>query len=146
VWRGSFRDGGAGAIIELRATPRAPQHYSPAALSLRHVRKRRNYRTSNIAPNVSSVHEHWESPLAYSVLYSFEVPPDGRHPAAGLIDVRGTLYGTTPNGGAYGDGTVFSITTGGTQKVLHSFKGTNGRYPVGGLINVERRPLSAAKS
>jgi uncharacterized repeat protein (TIGR03803 family) len=30
-------------------------------------------------------------------------------PDANLIDVKGTLYGTTFAGGAYGDGTVFAI-------------------------------------
>jgi uncharacterized repeat protein (TIGR03803 family) len=38
-----------------------------------------------------------------------------------LIDVKGTLYGTTVEGGAYNNGTVFSITPGGKEKVLYSF-------------------------
>ncbi len=76
------------------------------------------------------------------VLYSFDVT-DGAIPAAGLIDVKGTLYGTTSAGGEYGCypftscGTVFSITTAGVQKVLHSFgKGTDGLALVSGLIDV----------
>ena len=35
-----------------------------------------------------------------SVLYSFKGTPDGSSPYAGLIDVNGTLYGTTYHGGA----------------------------------------------
>lgn len=31
---------------------------------------------------------------------------DGAYPVAGLIDVDGTLYGTTPGGGTYQSGTV----------------------------------------
>jgi uncharacterized repeat protein (TIGR03803 family) len=94
-------------------------------------------------PNLSSIHERLESPLAYSVLYSFKAPPDGKSPVAGLIDVKGTLYGTTSAGGAYGDGTLFSITAGGTEKVLHTFGNacpsacTDGSEPFAGLIDVK---------
>src|SRR6202042_301702 len=47
------------------------------------------------------------------VLHSFSGQPgDGRNPGAGLLDVKGTLYGTTPYGGSYrcggvGCGTVY---------------------------------------
>src|SRR5579883_2534640 len=58
------------------------------------------------------------------VLHSFGNAQDGEYPAqAGLVDVGGTLYGTTSAGGAFGGGTVFSITTGGVENVLHSFGG-----------------------
>ncbi|HEV3092436.1 MAG TPA: choice-of-anchor tandem repeat GloVer-containing protein [Candidatus Cybelea sp.] len=57
-----------------------------------------------------------------SLLYSFGAASgDGANPMASLIDVDGTLYGTTYGGGTYGDGTVFSLTTSGTESVLHSF-------------------------
>lgn len=47
---------------------------------------------------------------AYTHLYNFgESPDDGRLPFWGLIDVNGTLYGTTAAGGTYQDGTVFSL-------------------------------------
>ncbi|MFZ0033130.1 MAG: choice-of-anchor tandem repeat GloVer-containing protein [Candidatus Cybelea sp.] len=74
------------------------------------------------------------------VLHSFGNPPDGNLPAAGMIDVNGTLYGTTQFGGAYknncggGCGTVFSITPSGTEKVLHSFRGG---VPAASLIEVK---------
>jgi uncharacterized repeat protein (TIGR03803 family) len=39
---------------------------------------------------------------------------------------------------ANGPGTVFSITTSGTEKVLYSFQGDpDGAYPVAGLVNVK---------
>ena len=44
------------------------------------------------------------------VLHSFGHGSDGATPLAGLIDVKGTLYGTTSAGGKYGDGTVFALT------------------------------------
>jgi uncharacterized repeat protein (TIGR03803 family) len=78
-------------------------------------------------------------------LYSFSSESsssDGRNPAAGLTDVGGTLYGTTTAGGSgctyYGcGGTVFSITTGGAEKVLHSFgEGTDGVEPAAALVDV----------
>jgi uncharacterized repeat protein (TIGR03803 family) len=47
---------------------------------------------------------------------------DGFTPNAGLIVDGNNLYGTTAFGGAYGDGTVFVITTNGSAcSVLHSF-------------------------
>ncbi|MGD0867193.1 MAG: hypothetical protein ABSA49_16750, partial [Rhizomicrobium sp.] len=58
------------------------------------------------------------------VVYSFgSVANDGIFPAAGLIDVGGTLYGTTANtaGDAPRDGTVFSVTPSGVEKVVYSF-------------------------
>ncbi|MGA8475583.1 MAG: choice-of-anchor tandem repeat GloVer-containing protein [Candidatus Cybelea sp.] len=79
---------------------------------------------------------------AETVLHSFGGSPDGAGPYAGLIDVKGTLYGTTRRGGGCGGqhvcGTVFAITTSGAETVLHSFGGYgDGAYPYAGLINVK---------
>jgi uncharacterized repeat protein (TIGR03803 family) len=78
---------------------------------------------------------------AEKVLHSFGNGTDGFFPFAGLTTVDGTLYGTTGNGGAYRagtGGTVFSITTGGNEKVLHSFgSGADGSGPTADLINVK---------
>ena len=72
------------------------------------------------------------------VLYSFAFPPKtGGNPRAGLADVNGTFYGTTENGGANESGTVFSITTSGSESVLHTFGGANdGQTPLAGLLYV----------
>ncbi|MFY9720745.1 MAG: choice-of-anchor tandem repeat GloVer-containing protein [Candidatus Cybelea sp.] len=52
--------------------------------------------------------------------------------------MRGKLYGTTTAGGAYKGGTVFSITPGGTEKVLHSFgNGDDGADPNAALVDVK---------
>jgi len=75
-----------------------------------------------------------------TVLYSFKGGSgDGEYPYAGVINVKGALYGTTHRGGANGDGTVFSTTPSGTETVLYSFKGGSGdgEYPYAGLINVK---------
>ena len=51
-----------------------------------------------------------------TILYKFKYQftghggQDGRTPSSGLIDVGGTLYGTTVAGGAHSDGTVFAVT------------------------------------
>ena len=73
-----------------------------------------------------------------NVTHSFGNGTDGREPVAGLIQVNGTFYGTTREGGAYGDGTVFSVTPGGTEKVVYSFGGgSDGARPFAGLISVK---------
>ena len=65
---------------------------------------------------------------------------NGSNPEAGLIaDGGGNLFGTTEQGGASGQGTVFEIakTASGyasTPTTLASFNGTNGAAPYGGLI------------
>jgi uncharacterized repeat protein (TIGR03803 family) len=62
---------------------------------------------------------------AESVLYSFCPKTDcydGAHPASGLVaDKNGNLYGTTPNGGANGDGVIFEIASNGSESTLYSF-------------------------
>ena len=73
------------------------------------------------------------------MLYSFGTNPnDGEYPAAALINVQGSLYGTTPSGGD-DSGTVFSITTDGFEKVVHSFaqSGSDGSGPAAALTNVK---------
>jgi uncharacterized repeat protein (TIGR03803 family) len=64
-------------------------------------------------------------------------PYDGDYPNAGLVELNGTLYGTTEFGGTSGYGTIFSITKSGKETVLHSFTGNpDGANPQAALINV----------
>jgi uncharacterized repeat protein (TIGR03803 family) len=61
------------------------------------------------------------------VLYSFKGPPDGGYPYASLVNLNGTLYGTTIQGGTSGWGTVFAVSSSsGKERILHSFKGGAG--------------------
>ena len=72
-----------------------------------------------------------------SVLHSFGGSGDGANPYAGLIDVGGTLYGTTLSGGAHFVGTVYNITTSGEETVVYSFAGSpDGDSPESGLTKV----------
>ena len=76
---------------------------------------------------------------AETVLYCFAGGTDGANPFAGLIDVKGKLYGTTANGGNSNEGTVFSVDpTSGAETVRYSFSGgTDGGIPVASLIDVK---------
>src|SRR5208283_204129 len=59
---------------------------------------------------------------------------NGAQPYAGLIlGTNGSFYGTTSAGGAYDQGTVFTVTPSGMTNMV-SFDGTNGAKPMGGLI------------
>ena len=77
----------------------------------------------------------------FTLLHSFGVPGDGADdggtPYGALIQATdGNLYGTTAGGGAFGFGTVFKITTGGTLTTLFSFEAytSSGVDPFAGLI------------
>jgi uncharacterized repeat protein (TIGR03803 family) len=69
-----------------------------------------------------------------SLLYSF-APGEGAEPVGGLaFDGAGNLYGTTLAGGQFNCGTVFKLTTDGTQTVLYNFDcGDNGKFPMTGV-------------
>ncbi|MGA8576821.1 MAG: choice-of-anchor tandem repeat GloVer-containing protein [Candidatus Cybelea sp.] len=77
-------------------------------------------------------------------LHSFTYGPkstDGAYPAAGAAMLGGKLYGTTPGGGRFGDGTVFVMDpASGTEHVLHAFSccgtRTDGSYPVARLAHI----------
>jgi uncharacterized repeat protein (TIGR03803 family) len=79
---------------------------------------------------------------SYQVVYSFGSGSgsgsDGNYPYAGLINVGGTLYGTTVYGGASGQGTVFAVSPAtGAETVVYTFKGGNdGANPYANLIEV----------
>lgn len=73
-----------------------------------------------------------------TVLHSFSGRPDGAGPVAGVIAVKGTLFGTTAAGGKYNGGAVFSINESGQhERMVHSFgNGADGANPRGNLILV----------
>jgi uncharacterized repeat protein (TIGR03803 family) len=75
-----------------------------------------------------------------SILYSFSNDIDGGFPNAGLVlDNQGNLFGTTVQGGANNDGTIFELSyvvgVGWTQNVLYTFQNaSDGALPFAGLI------------
>ncbi len=72
-------------------------------------------------------------------LYSFKCGgKDGSYPRSDLADVSDALYGTTYMGGASNLGTVYTITTSGTERLLHSFKGgADGARPFSTLTDLD---------
>jgi uncharacterized repeat protein (TIGR03803 family) len=73
------------------------------------------------------------------VIYSFEGVNgnDGGQPSAGLVAINGNMYGTTPVGGNYGQGTVFVVTPTGHERLIHSFgRSGDGAGPTAGLIAI----------
>ena len=83
----------------------------------------------------------------FVTLHSFsDSGSDGAQPEAGLLmDTKGNLYGTTFYGGLFGDGTIFEISSGGSNcTTLYSFdsgNGTDGANPWGGLTMDENGNL-----
>jgi len=73
---------------------------------------------------------------ALTTLCSFKEKGAGSLPIAGLVQGSdGALYGTTSEGGANGDGTIFSLTTNGILTTLYSFQGKgDGSEPLAGLV------------
>jgi len=73
----------------------------------------------------------------YSVLHNFSgFPHDGANPAdAPVLDAEGNFYGVTETGGKVGLGTVYKLAPGGTETILHNFKGMpDGNEPAGRLV------------
>jgi uncharacterized repeat protein (TIGR03803 family) len=76
----------------------------------------------------------------FSVLHRFGERGDGGLPWSGslLLDGNGNLFGTTQVGGAHKGGTVFEITSSGSEKVLYSFCSkancADGESPLGALV------------
>lgn len=72
------------------------------------------------------------------VIYSFDPNGnDGFSPAPNLVWRDGAIYGVTESGGATGNGIVFQIVRSKgswTENILHSFTGSDGWDPLGGLI------------
>ncbi len=76
--------------------------------------------------------------VVFTNLYDFNISyngDEGPFPNSGLLLSGNTLYGTTPQGGSYGYGTVFAVNIDGTGFTnLYSFDETNGDYPFGTLV------------
>ena len=80
----------------------------------------------------------------YSVYDFLGSPTDGSMIMGGAIDTQGNVYGNMGYGGAnscsppypaaYGCGAIVKWDTTGKETVLHSFAGTDGAMPMGGIV------------
>src|SRR5581483_7346806 len=78
----------------------------------------------------------------FNQLYSFSAPDasginaDGARPSGSLVQGSdGNFYGTTSQGGANGNGTVYKVTPGGAFSVVYTFKAAgDAAHPAAGLI------------
>lgn len=70
----------------------------------------------------------------YKLIYSFKGNPDGEYASGSLAVLEGALFGATDYGGT-GNGTLFDVSTSGTEHVIRKFSGANGTEPVGGPLN-----------
>ena len=73
----------------------------------------------------------------YQDLFNFGGAPGGccpPYPSLMAEGRDGNVYGTTSTGGTANKGMVFKISPAGVLTVLHSFDGTHGSTPVGGLV------------
>ena len=73
---------------------------------------------------------------SFKIIYTFQGGNDGAQPTGPLININGLLYGATTYGGIdckpNGCGTIFSLTTSGTETILYKFKNEgDGFYPFG---------------
>jgi uncharacterized repeat protein (TIGR03803 family) len=107
----------------------------------------------NAASSARSHAQGAQNPAAssYKQIYIFKGTPDGASPYSGFIALNGTLYATTLNGSKnycsqscggnncyLGCGTVFSVDSAGTEKVVYNFQGNfnsgrDGSWPFAGL-------------
>ena len=79
----------------------------------------------------------------FKTLHTFSAPnsgtfvnTDGLSPRRELLLSGNTLYGTCPQGGSSGSGTVFSLKTDGSDfEVVHSFSNTDGASPTGLVLS-----------
>jgi uncharacterized repeat protein (TIGR03803 family) len=85
---------------------------------------------------VFSVTAEGQEKIVYTFKCSSSID-DGENPAGALIAVKNTLYGTTFEGGSGSeiDGTVFSLSPAGKERILHSFGASgDGMDPVCSLL------------
>jgi len=58
-----------------------------------------------------------------STVYSFTGTASSSTAASAVVFYKNALYGTTPGGGATGNGAVFKVTLSGTESIVYSFGG-----------------------
>lgn len=73
---------------------------------------------------------------AIAALHSFAGTIDGTAPSGALVQAAsGQFFGSTPGGGLFTNGTIFSLSSNGSLTTRYSFTGgADGYFPVGALV------------
>ena len=84
---------------------------------------------------------------SFKIIYKFQGGADGANPFPPLININGTLYGATVNGGSGCEcGTIFSITPAGVETVLYRFQGLSDGYAPYGLFRADNSIIGVSTS
>lgn len=87
---------------------------------------------------VFSVDASGRERIVYSFRGNLKYAHDGAHPFAPLTLLNDSLYGTTSGDGTDNEGTVYTVTTGGTERVLYYFQGSDdGAVPEAGMTAIK---------
>lgn len=106
----------------------------------------KNYCTASCGSNhcylgcgtVFSITDAGKERVVYNFRGGFSDAGDGSWPFASLLSLNNTFYGTTSGGGTSFDGTIFSVSKSGKERVLYSFLGGNdAQDPESNLIAVK---------
>ena len=70
----------------------------------------------------------------FKTIFDFKAPGPVQ-PTAGLVTINSWFYGTTAGGGTLSYGTLYSLSPGGSMRILHNFGGPgDGRAPASTLV------------
>ncbi len=77
---------------------------------------------------------------SFKIIYSFQGGADGVIPQGPLVEIKGTLYGSTAAGGSgvCHCGTIFSLTPAGIESVVYSFQHNGDGSNPTGLVNAHK--------
>jgi len=77
----------------------------------------------------------------FTTLYNFGLQSnDPRGSLSGVtLDPSGNMYGTSYKGGLYSNGTVWKLSSGGTETVLHNFRYIDGGQPANGDLKRDKQ-------
>jgi uncharacterized repeat protein (TIGR03803 family) len=134
----SFRVALLGSTLTLAALT-APAHADGSRADLERILAATGKHSSASQSGAVSLFRATHTPATYTVLHNFAGGSgDGQYSSAEVtLDSAGNIYGTTEGGGANSSGTLFEVTAGGTESLLHSFGGTGDGTSPDGAVTIE---------
>lgn len=93
--------------------------------------------TANGSSSASALARVGPDAAGFQALYSFgKGGYDSEEPTGAMAAYNNALYGAAHEGGNYGAGTLYKVTTSGNETKLRSFDGKSGAAPYSDLLNV----------